>query len=218
MSSLLEPIARFFVAPAEPSAGFAPPRPRPVVAGVVAPEPLLPVAAGALAAALRRDARSGAALVCVWRGHPDPPLHAPAPGAPAAARLAAKLARRGLAARACGTLCVVELPLAEAAAAIAFRDAAAAADAPAVLALARRHPALDMLLRAADRLVVALPADADPLLADLAADSLARLGPPVERTDVPRGALGRQAARLGLSAPAAVPPELPAGALKERLS
>lgn len=216
MTSLVNRVARFFVAPAEatgfapPAPAFEPPRARPAMAGVLAAEADLPVAAGAVAASLRRDSRSPAALVCVWRGHDEPPLAAPAPGAPAALRLSGKLARRGLAARVCGALCVVELPCDPEAAVTVFRDAAAAADAPAVLALARRDPAFDPLLGSAERMVLGAGAGSDPVLAELALAGLRALGPPCQRIEVPCRLVARQTARLGLArrskdAPAELP-------------
>lgn len=220
MTSLLARAAGFFVAPAKP-ATFAPPRPRAAVAGVLADEAVLMIAAGSVAAALRRDVRAATALICAWRGHDEPPLPAPAPRARSAARVASKLARRGLAARACGAMCVVELPADAEAATAAFSDAAAAAEAPVVLTLARRDPAMDALLAEADRLVLALAEDADPALAELAVAALGALGPPTERITLPSGLLARQAARLGLAASAApvpAPRDTPAGALQGRPS
>ena len=220
MNRGLAKAVRFFVAPAEMPA-FAPPRPRATVAGVLAAEADLLVTAGAVAASLRRDARAGAVLVCAWRGHDAPPLAAPAPAAPSAARLASKLSSRGLAARACGLVCVVELPAAPDDAIAAFRAAVAAAEGPAVLALARRDEALDPLLAEADRLVLGVADDADPALAELAFERLAHLGPPAQCAQLPRGVLARQAARLGLSTPAGpepAPREAPAAAVKESLS
>ncbi len=213
MNEFLNRAARLFVAPAVDTAPrFAPPqaRPRPALTGVLATEHDLAVAGGAAAAALRRESRAATALVCLWRGTPDAPLAAPAPALPGAARLAAKLTRRGLGARGCGAICVVELPADPEEAAAAARDAIAATDAPAVLAVARRHPVLDLLLAEADRLVVALSHDADPLLADLAEVELSRLGTRVERAPVPSGFAARQAARAGFAAAAPAPPAVAA--------
>lgn len=217
MTGLLEKAAGFFVAPTQ-TAAFAPPRPRPAVIGLVAAEPDVLVASGAVAASLRREAKAATALACVWRGHDDLPLPAPAPAGPGVSRIAAKLARRGLQARQCGLVCVVELPAEAGAATAAFREAVAAADAPVVLALARREPAFDGLLAESDRLVLAAAEDADALLGDLAYEGLARLGPSVQRLPLPRGLIARQAARLGLRTPAAPGPatcEVSAAALQE---
>lgn len=198
MTGLLARAGQLFVAPAAPQAAtFAPPRPPVALTGVLAAEADLLVAAGAAAAALRREAGARAALVCVWRGHDEPQLPAPAPRAPGAARIAAKLTRRGLPARASGAVCVVELPSDPGEAVAAFRDALAAADAPAVLAVARRSTVFDRLLATADRLILVV---GDPLLAGLAEEGLARLGPPVERLALPRALVARHAARLGLAA------------------
>ena len=213
MTGLLSRVGRLFVAPpALSTTAFAPPRSRAPMAGVLAAERDLLVAAGAVAAELRRAAGSRAAVVCAWRGHDQPPLAAPAPATPAAARTAEKLARRGLAARGCGCLCVVELAAEPAEASAAFRDAVAAADLPAVLALARRDAGMDGLLGEADRLVLSLGDDIDPVLAELAAAGLAQLGPPVERLSPPPGVVARQAARLGLARLAPPPAAAPRGA------
>jgi hypothetical protein len=218
MSGVLGKVAGFFVAPAAEPAAFAPPRPRLAVAGVLAAEADLQIAAGAVAGTLRREAGSSVALVCVWRGNDD---HAPptvAPAAPAAGRLAGKLARRGFAARACGTVCLIDLPAEPEAAASAFREAVAAAEAPAVLALGRRDPGLDPLLATTDRLVLALPERAETAFADLALDGLGRLGPPTTLAALPAGLLARQAARLGLAGRSPAAREAGAAVLQESLS
>jgi hypothetical protein len=194
----LSRLAGFFVAPVEAAPAFAPPRARQASAGVLAAEDDLLVAAGATAAGLRREARASCALVCVWRGHDQRPLASLAPAAPGAGRLASKLARRELAARGSGTVCVVELPPDPEAAAAAARAALAAADVPAVLAVARREPALDRLLASLDRVVLAL-AGQDPTLAELALADLATLGRPVEQLVLPGAFVARQAARLGFA-------------------
>lgn len=199
MSGLLTKAGQLFVAPPEAVAAFAPPRPRHSTAGVLATEADLLVAAGAAAAELRRESRAAFALVCAWRAHSRPALAPPVPAVPAAARAAAKLARRELPARASGFLVVAELTPDADEAAAAARAAIAAVEAPAVLATARREPAMDVLLAGADWLVLALPADADPVLAELAAGDLAGLGPPLRRALIPPGFPARQAARLGIA-------------------
>lgn len=183
MSGLLARAGALFVAPAG-AAAFAPPRPRSSVVGVLAGERDLFVLAGAEAAARRRAEGSGFALVCV---HGAAPPYGPA--APAASRAVAKLARRDIDARACGTLCVTDVEDA--------RAAIAALDAPVVVAAARRDAAVDALLAGAERLV--LGAGPDALLTDLAAEDLARLGPPVSVVTAPAGLIARRAARLGLA-------------------
>jgi hypothetical protein len=201
MSGTLAKLAGFFVAPAPAEAvpAFAPPSARQPTSGVLAPEDDLLVAAGAAAGALRRAAGASCALVCVWRGHGERPLGSPAPAAPAAARLAGKLARRDLVARASGAVCVVELPADAADAAAAARAAMAAADVPAVVAVARRERELDRLLASLDRIVLALP-EGDPPLEELAMADVAELGLPAERYAPPSAFVARQAARLGFGA------------------
>jgi hypothetical protein len=205
VNDLIARAGQFFVAPAPPVA-FAPPRTRAATVGVLAPEVDLLAAAGAEAAALRRAAGASAALVCVWRR----PAVAPAPGLPAAARLAAKLRRREIPARAAGALCVVALPHDAAEAARAATAAMAAADAPAVVATTRRDAAFDGLLATLDALVLAAGPATDPVLAGVATADLAGLGPPVERRSVAGTAVARRFAALGLAAPAAIPPAVPA--------
>jgi hypothetical protein len=191
------------------------------MAGVLATEAELLVAAGVVATSLRRQAGASTALVCVWRGHGEPPLPAPAPGGPAASRLANKLTGRGLPARACGALCVAELPAEPGAAVAAFRDGLAAADGPAVLALARRDPAFDVLLAGADRLVLGATEGADDALTELALAGLLALNPRAARVSLPGTLVARHAARLGFApAPSRseAPRDLPARAVQEQLS
>lgn len=185
MTGLLARAGALFVAPAEAAPAFAPPRPRLPVTGVLAAAPDLLVVAGAEAGALRRAVGAAYALVCLCGAEARP-----APAAPAAARAAAKLARRGIAAHARGSLCVTG--------AADARAAMAALEAPVVIAAARRDPEADALLAGADRLVLAV---ADPLMADLAAEDLGRLGPPVTIAAPAAGLVARQAARLGLARP-----------------
>src|SRR5438552_4393245 len=162
MTALLDAIARIFVAApsvqqrreaitvvAVPSAAVCGP----------AAEPL----ACALALLLRRR---GPAVVCAWGGG------ARRPGAPATAgarRIAASMTARGLEAHASGRLVVVTLDSAPSiGAAEAARAAAAAGEAPVVLALCGpRDPAFDQVLAAQDLAVVA---------ADEAPEELVRLG------------------------------------------
>lgn len=196
MSRLLD----FFVAAAaEPAPVFAPPRARAGTVAVLAPAGVLAVAAGAAAAELRRADGAPVALVCLWGA-----AAAGAPARPAAGRLAADLCRRELPARAVGALCVVALPADAEAATATARRAALAAAVPAVLAVARRDGGWDPLLRGVDELRLAIAPGMDPLLCELAAASLRRLGPPVRALELPHAVPARLAARLGF-APAAPP-------------
>jgi hypothetical protein len=160
MTALLDALARVFLAP--PVADRRD-RPRPVSA-VLAPSAAVcgpgavPLAC-ALALALRRR---GAALVCAW-GHTG--SAAGAPPTAAARRLAASMGARGIEARATGRLVVVTLaPDAATAADEAARAAAAAGQAPVVLALAGpREPDFDRVLAAQDLAVVAAQQTSDEL-------------------------------------------------------
>jgi hypothetical protein len=115
--------------------------------------------------------------------------------------LAARLARRGLAASAHGRLVWIGLgpgPDEEA------RIAAAAGDAPVVLALlGPRSAAADALLAAHDAALLA--ADPDSPLAALAMADLRRLGVPLRCWAPPAAGAARLAALAGWSAPAGVP-------------
>ena len=92
----------------------------------------------------------------------------PAPAAPAAARLAARLTARGLPSTARGRLAWLPLERHPVAAALASRRAAAALEVPLVIALAGpRTDALEGLLREQD-LVVVVTRDPDGPLARLA--------------------------------------------------
>jgi hypothetical protein len=189
-----------FVAPAA-SLTFAPPRPRTAAVGVLAAGAQLLVAAGEEAARLRRESRSGAVLVCVWRPGAERPFGAPVPALPWSTRAAARLGRRGIEARAAGAVAVVALPDDVMQAVASARRAMAAFEGPAVVAASRRDPGLDTLLASLDRLVLAPADDAGELLARLAHEDLARLGPPVEVRTIPAGALRRRLAQLGLVIP-----------------
>jgi hypothetical protein len=137
---------------------------------------------GALALAARRG--GGPAVVCAWSaGTPGPS----APALPAGLRLAERLAARGHAARATGRLVVVALG--EDAGAEATRVGAACPEVPVVCALAGpRDAALDGLLLAQERVLVAVaPAD-PPALAEVALGGLAALGARAEALSVPAGA------------------------------
>ncbi len=157
-----------------------------------------PVAAG-LALALARDAGAACALVA---GLGVPPASR-APGRRAANRAAAALAARELPATASGRL--VLLSLDPPARPRDFGRAAAAVDGPAVLLVAGPRTAeADALLATQDAIVLALPRDSDPVLAEVAEDSLAALGPPVLRTGSPLSAITARLALTGLAAPASL--------------
>jgi hypothetical protein len=148
-----------------------------------------------VAAALRKEARTRTAVVC------GPVLARLAgPRLPAAARLARRLAGREFAATAAGALCRVELAPEAGDAARATWQVVAAVDVPVVLALPGRLDGYDDVLAQADQLVLALAPDADPALADLAAASLAALGPPLLRVPPPPTLAARASAARGLNA------------------
>jgi hypothetical protein len=159
-----------------PTRACAVPPPRtPATVAVLAPPGDAPALAAVLGLMLARRAREPVAVVCVWSAAPARTLWR-APALPAAGRLAAALAARGLDACASGRLVVVRLAAqCEEAAAQARRASAAAGPAPVVLALAGpRAAAFDALIAAQDLVVVALPADSDPALAQLAVAGLER--------------------------------------------
>jgi hypothetical protein len=164
----------------------------------------VPAAAAALALDLRWRRRSGAAIVVLWSADGAPSLPAPAlaaPGLPGARRLSARLARREIRASAHGRL--VWIPLGSALDEEA-RIAAAAGDAPVVLALlGPRSAAADTLLAAHDAALLA--ADPDSPLAALAVADLGRLGVPLRCWAPPAAGAARLAALAGWRAPAGVP-------------
>jgi len=170
MTALLDAIARVFVAPraqARPvEAAPAVAVPSAAVCGPAA-EPL----ACALALLLRRR---GPAVVCTWGAAAR---RAEAPATAGARRLAASMAARGLTVRATGRLVVVTLDaVGPVAAAELGRAAAAAGEAPVVLALAGpRDDAFDCALAAQDVVVVAA-GDAPADLVRLAVATLAQAG------------------------------------------
>jgi len=133
-----------------------------------------------------------------------PGLHAATlatPGLPGARLLAARLARRGLAAVAHGRLAWVLLPPAAIEAAAGIRRVeAAAGNAPSVLAvLGARDAAVDALL--ADRDLAVLAAEPGSAIADLAEADLAALGMTVHACSAPSGGPARFALLAGLRAP-----------------
>jgi hypothetical protein len=187
-----------FLVPAEPAPALrVAERAVPATVGVLAAPREGGVAAAALALALMAARRERCAVVCRW----EPREVAPRAGAaaPAARRLAERLARRGTQAAARGRLVAVALPAApDAARAEAERVLAAVEETPVVLLMAGPRPeALDPLLATLDRLVVVTPSDAPPGLEGLALDEAAALGRSVARLDLPDTALGSLVAAVG---------------------
>jgi hypothetical protein len=166
MTALLDAIARMFVAP-RAQARLLEAAPAVAVRSAAVCGPAAEPLACALALLLRRR---GPAIVCVWGAAAR---RAEAPATAGARRLAASMAARGLTVRATGRLVVVT-PDADGpvAAAEAGRAAAAAGEAPVVLALARpRDDAFDGALAAQDVAVVAA-SDAPEELVRLAVATL----------------------------------------------
>jgi hypothetical protein len=172
--------------------------------GVLADARDLPAVAVAVGVVVAR--RNPAALVCVHAGADG--LSAPAarvPGLAAAARLAASLRARGLAADARGRVAMVDLAREEGdAAGAAARALAAAGALPTVLAVSARDADLDVLLAAQDAILVALPPSTDPTLAELAASGAARLGPRATSIALNLDPASRALALAGVRAPAAL--------------
>jgi hypothetical protein len=203
VNELLAKAGAFFLAP--PAAPAMEPMvmaPAVSCAGVIAATSDLAAAAGAVAASLRRGART--AMVCADR----PSRPAPLPATPAARAFARTLAGRDIAATANGTICHVAPPaeplefVRQAWRLLAFSEV------PVVVAISRRDEVHDELLAALDLLVFAPPPGADAALTDLAVASLEQLGPPVTGITAPRGAILRRLAAAGLSRtglPAVVP-------------
>jgi hypothetical protein len=172
--------------------------------GVLANARDLPAVAVAVGVVVGR--RNPAALVCLHA--PGDALSAPAarvPAGPGAARLAASLRARGLAADARGRVVIVDLAREEGdAAGAAARALAAAGALPTVLAVAARDPDLDVLLAAQDAVLVALPPSTDATLAELAASGAARLAPRATSIALHLGPASRALALAGVRAPAAL--------------
>jgi hypothetical protein len=150
--------------------------------------------------------RNPAALVCLHA--PGDALSAPAaraPARPGAARLAASLRARGLAADARGRVAIVDLAREEGdVTGAAARAVAAAGALPTVLAVAARDPDLDVLLAAQDAILVALPPSTDATLAELAATGAARLAPRATSIALNLDPASRALALAGVRAPAAL--------------
>jgi hypothetical protein len=158
-----------------------------------------PALGAALALAVARRFRAPVVAVCAWSGsEPGHPTWR-APALPAARRLAADLAARGHQAHAAGRLAVVRLaPSCDEAAVEARRAIAAAAPAPAVVALGGpRARAFDELLADQDLVVVATRSGADPALARLALASLATVR--ARACEVPQAPSARTLAAAGLT-------------------
>jgi hypothetical protein len=176
MSGLLERAAAALIEPAPappPQPVAAPPRFAPRVLVLGAPRDAVPVAA-ALAGGLREREKAAGAVLIAWPS-PDPPR--PALGTPGAARLVAGLQARGLNAVARGRLAWLALASTDLALA---RRALVAVDVPVVVAITGpRSAAADELLAEQDHIVLVLPTDADPRLAQLAREDLAERSIPV---------------------------------------
>lgn len=177
-----------------PSGGRTPPGVAVLTAAADAP-----ATGAALGLALARRERAPVAAVCVLgAGGPGRPAWR-APAHPAARRLAAALAARGHDARAAGRLALVRVVGSDCqAASDARRVLAAAAHAPAVLALGGpRSVSVDALLADQDLVVVAARAGADPVLTRLAVDGLSAAVRAC-RCEVPAAPVARALAAAGL--------------------
>jgi hypothetical protein len=177
MTGLLARAASAFLEPAPaavvPATAALPQAARALVLG--RPADALPLAA-ALAGELRARERAAAALLVSWPCEPPRPALAARP----AQRLAARLDSRGLEAVARGRLAWLALSGPSVGAAAATVRAEAATDGPSVVAVTGpRCDALDALLDESDLVVVVLPRDADPALAELALAGLAACRAPV---------------------------------------
>jgi hypothetical protein len=172
-----------------------------VSVGVLAPA--RDMRAVAVAVGLVAARRHPAAVACVHGPGGDPTgAGLRAPGRAAAARVAASLRARGLDADPRGKVVLVELAGDPAAA--AARAFAAAGPLPTVLAVAARDPDLDVLLAAQEAILVALPASAEPALAELATASARALAADVASISLALDPFSRTFALAGLRTPAAV--------------
>jgi len=188
VSGLVERAASAFVAPV-PEDVVGPPRfaPRALVLGSA--RDAVPVAA-ALAGGLRAGERPGGAVLVTWPAEEAP---RPALGTPAAARVVAGLRARGLEAVARGRLAWLALGHDDLALA---RRALAAVDVPAVVAITGpRSTATDELLADQDQVVLVVPEEVDPNLAELARNGLAEYDIPLTVRG-PLAAPGARAAAL----------------------
>ena len=195
MTGLLARAAAAFVEPAAPAivpaAATLPRAGRALVLG--RPADALPLAA-ALAGELRARERAAAALLVSWPSEPVRPALAARP----AQRLAVRLDSRGLEAVARGRLAWLALSKPSVGAAAATVRAEAAADGPSVVAVTGpRCDALDALIEDSHLVVVVLPRDADPALAELALAGLSACRAPVIVCPPLTGALTRLLALAG---------------------
>lgn len=192
-----------FVGPDEaPVRACAVPRPRtpPGIAVLCAPADA-PALGAALALAVAGRLRAPVVAVCAWSGSEPARPTWRAPALPSARRLTAGLAARGHETHAAGRLAVVRLaPGCEEAAAEARRAIAAAAPAPAVVALGGpRARAFDELLAEQDLVVVATRSGTEPALARLAVASLADATVPARACEVLSTPSARTLAAAGLT-------------------
>jgi hypothetical protein len=204
--------AAFFVAPApsDPVAVATATVPVAARAVVLGAAPDAPPLAAALALALRAAERAPSALVASW-GAGDPVVRGAA--TPAAARLAAALARRELPAVARGRLAWLALPPEPLEAAAAVRRAAALVDGPLVTALVgARPPELEDLVAEHDLAVVA--AEPETPLARAALAALSARGIDGRACAPVRRGIPRALAMAGLVAPR-LDPAPPAGPRRE---
>lgn len=214
MSDLLARLKGVFVAPAEAGAAAraraTPPEvalpatkpvPPPVQVVLLAPAAALPAASGALALALAGAVGARAALACSWVGGPN---RVTVPATRSARRLAMRLTGRGFGAAATGRLARLDLPDApEEGAAAAARATAAdlAAGAPSVVALAGpRCSEVDVLLDAADLVVIAVPAEAPEALVRAGVRSLGSRAAPVVVWALGAGPIERALSTAGVAA------------------
>jgi hypothetical protein len=179
-------------APATPAASL----------GVLAPARELPAVAIAAGIAVARGRST--ALVCLHAPDaPAPSLRAPA--GRGAARLAASLVARGLAAEARGPLALVRLPDDPAELSSAAARALAAAGAlPTVLAVAQRTEDVDALLAQRDAILVALPPATEPALAGLALAGATELAPSAAALSLALDPVQRALALAGCWSPRAI--------------
>jgi hypothetical protein len=160
-------------------------------------------AAAALLLARRRRAATG--LIIVWAPGLAPLSAGSAAASRAARRLVAVLDGRGLEARAAGRLATVILPDDPVhAAAAGARAVVASQGSPVVLALGGRAAPFDALLSAQDRVLVVLPADAEPPLTELALGGLRDVARDVRICTATPTAAARALLATGLAVPASV--------------
>ena len=179
-------------------AGESASRPEPLAVAVLCrPRDALAVG-GAVGLGLAARCRRSHAVVAVWGGSSSPPLRAPATAA--ARRLAARLSSRGHRASATGRLVVVALEDASEAGRVA-----AAVEVPVVSVLAgAREDSDDDVLRSHDTVLVAVGAEDEPPVAELALVGLAVEGIAARTVELPAGAAAARV--LAASGVALLPP------------